>query len=93
MFTPADVDGVTLGPVRSLVDLEAVPSRCSQREARSGTGGVDGAYGGVHPKASASTVEVRETLVRVAAMLLGLDNVRFSRSQAEVEGTLGGSAR
>jgi hypothetical protein len=44
--------------------------------------------GGVDPEASASTVEMRASLVREAAKLLRLDNVRFQKSHVLIDGKL-----
>jgi hypothetical protein len=44
--------------------------------------------GGVDPEASASTVEMRESLVREATALLRLDNVRFQKSHVLIDGKL-----
>lgn len=45
--------------------------------------------GGVDPEASASTVEMRSTLVRETCRLLKLDNVRLQNAHALVDGELG----
>ncbi len=97
IFTPAEVDGATIGPVWfqtrdevGLTDLATIPPRLFSETMRDLDLVVATAHmGGVDPEASASTVEMRRTLVRETAMLLGLDNVRFSGSHAVVDGTLG----
>src|SRR5438105_9527322 len=45
--------------------------------------------GGVDPEASASTVEMRGSLLREACRLLRLENVRFKDSHALISGALG----
>ncbi len=96
-FTPAEVEGMTLHAVLFTkrgswepVALDDVPPRLFSEAMRDVDLVVSVAHmGGVDPEASASTVEMRRTLVRETAMLLEFDNVRFSNHHAVVEGKLG----
>ncbi len=97
LFTPAEVDGATMYGLTfqrrdelELVDLDGVPPRLFSEVMRDLDLVVSVAHiGGVDPEASASTVEMRQALVRETATLLSLDNVRFSGSHVIVEGTRG----
>jgi hypothetical protein len=94
--SPLDVEGLTLDTVyftkrgeyfpMRLVD---VPPRLFSEAMRDLDLVVSVAHlGGVDPEASASTVEMREALVREAASLLKLENVRFNKSHVMIDGTL-----
>jgi len=96
-FTPAEVEGMTLQAVLFTergswqpVQLEEVPPRLFSEAMRDVDLVVSVAHmGGVDPEASASTVDMRRTLVRETAMLLDFDNVRFSNHHSIIEGKLG----
>jgi len=95
-YTPADVDGLTLegvtfrkkGSDRHQVALADVPDRIFSETMRDLDLVVSVAHaGGVDPEASASTVEMRATLLRETCQLLRLSNVRIDGHHAIVDGT------
>jgi len=95
-FTPLDVEGLTIEGVRFTrrgewkpMPLAEVPPRLLSEAMRDLDLVVSVAHqGGVDPEASASTVEMRAALVREAAALLKLDNVRFQKSHVLIDGKL-----
>jgi hypothetical protein len=96
-FSPADVEGLTLEAVRftrSTGDREPlliadVPSRVFSEVMRDLDLVVSVAHaGGVDPEASASTVDMRATLVAETSRLLDLANVRLDPPRAVIEGSL-----
>lgn len=96
LFTPAEAESPVIEYVvfndrdsGDLVDLTKVPPRLFSETMRDLDLVVSVAHaGGVDPEASASTTEMREALVRETAMLLGLDNVRFSSQHVIVDGSI-----
>ena len=96
-FTPAEVEGLTLEWViftrrseSAPVKLEDVPPRLFSEVMRDLDLVVSVAHrGGVDPEASASTMEMRASLVRETCDLLKLSNVRLEKSHALIKGTLG----
>lgn len=95
-YTPADVDGLTLesvgfrrkGSDRAPVSLELVPDRVFSEVMRDLDLVVSVAHaGGVDPEASASTVEMRASLLRETCRLLALGNVRVEGQHALIDGT------
>ena len=95
-FTPADVEGLTLENVHFTrrgdwkpVPLSEIPPRLFSETMRDLDLVVSVAHqGGVDPEASASTVEMREAIVREASAVLKLDNVRFQKSHVLIDGKL-----
>lgn len=96
-YTPAEVDGLTLegvafrkkGQDRRHVPLSNVPERIFSETMRDLDLVVSVAHaGGVDPEASASTVEMRATLLRETCQLLGLSNVRVDGHYAIIDGTI-----
>ncbi|MBC8101970.1 MAG: DUF4132 domain-containing protein, partial [Cytophagales bacterium] len=95
-LTPADVEGSTIEEVRFTkkgdwrpVALESVPPRVFSEAMRDLDLVVGVAHvGGVDPEASQSTVEMRAALVREAMGLLKIENVRFQKSHAIIDGAL-----
>jgi hypothetical protein len=95
--TPADIDGLTIDTVQftrrgewEAIKLADVPPRLFSEAMRDLDLVVSVAHrGGVDPEASQSTVEMRAAVVREAAALLKLDNVRIERSHVLINGTLG----
>jgi hypothetical protein len=95
-YTPADIDGLTLERVMFAragtwvpVPLVEVPARLFSETMRDLDLVVSVAHaGGVDPEASASTVEMRATLVVETARVLELANVRLDGPRALVDGTL-----
>jgi hypothetical protein len=96
-FTPAEVEGLTLETVRFArrgewkpIPLTDVPSRLFSEVMRDLDLVVSVAHrGGVDPEASASTVEMRASLLRETCTLLKLANVRIQGSHALIVGQLG----
>jgi hypothetical protein len=96
-YTPAEMEGLTLEGVfffrvgeLAPLPLAEVPPRVFSEVMRDLDLVVSVAHvGGVDPEASASTVEMRGTLVRETCAMLGLDNVRLQGSHALVDGELG----
>ena len=97
-FSPAEVDGLTLEVVRfarsvgdrASVPIADVPPRLFSEVMRDLDLVVSVAHaGGVDPEASASTVEMRASLVAETMRLLDLDNVRIDGPRAIIAGSLG----
>jgi hypothetical protein len=94
--TPLEVEGLTIDEMEfrhrdqdSPLKLADVPPRVFSEVMRDLDLVVSVAHvGGVDPEASASTVEMRATLLRETCQLLGLDNVRIKNSHALVDGEL-----
>jgi hypothetical protein len=96
-FTPADIEGLTLEGVRftrksesiDWVQLSEVPPRIFSEVMRDLDLVVSVAHrGGVDPEASASTVQMRTSLLSETMHLLGLKNVRLKDSHAFIKGKL-----
>lgn len=95
--TPAEVEGLTLDAVHFTRRGEHKPTLLAEVEPRLFSEVmrdldlvVSVAHrGGVDPEASASTVELRATLVRETIALLKLKNVRIKEPHALIEGSLG----
>jgi hypothetical protein len=96
-FTPTEVEGLTIesvafarrGESRRL-PLSDVPPALFSEVMRDLDLVVSVAHrGGVDPEATASTLEMRGSLLRETCGLLGVDNVRLSNSHALVDGHLG----
>ncbi|HVK05434.1 MAG TPA: DUF5724 domain-containing protein, partial [Armatimonadaceae bacterium] len=95
-FSPLDVEGFTIEDVcfarrgeYKRMPLADVPPRLFSEAMRDLDLVVSVAHvGGVDPEASASTVEMRAALVREAATLLKLDNVRVEKSHVLIAGHL-----
>ena len=95
-YTPADVEDLTLEgvafvkrakPAKWLV-LEEIPDLLFSEAMRDLDLVVSVAHsGGVDPEASASTVEMRATLLDETCRLLGLKNVRVDGHHAKIEGS------
>lgn len=96
-YTPADIEGLTLEEVVFTrigtwepVRLSLIPPPIFSEAMRDLDLVVSVAHqGGVDPEATASTLEMRGTLVREACELLGLDNVEVRSNHALVRGSLG----
>jgi len=96
-FTPADVEGLTLEGVfvakrgeQKVIQLADVPPRLFSEVMRDLDLVVSVAHrGGVDPEASASTVEMRASLLQETCKLLKLDGVRIQDNHAMVDGKLG----
>lgn len=96
-FTPAEIEGLTLENVfftrrddGEAIKLEQLPPRLFSEAMRDLDLVVSVAHrGGVDPEASASTVEMRATLVKQTADLLKLKNVRLKDRYALITGELG----
>ncbi|MBK8021227.1 MAG: DUF4132 domain-containing protein [Chloroflexi bacterium] len=96
-FTPAEIDGLTLETVSftrkgewDTIPLESISSVAFSEIMRDLDLVVSVAHrGGVDPEASASTVEMRTTLLREALALLKIENVRIQKSHALINGTIG----
>lgn len=94
--TPAEVEGLTLAEVRFTrrhewqpIPLESIPPRLFSEAMRDLDLVVSVAHrGGVDPEATASTVDMRATLVQETADLLGLKNVRVQDHHVIIEGEL-----
>ncbi|MBC8104653.1 MAG: DUF4132 domain-containing protein, partial [Cytophagales bacterium] len=95
-FTPADVEGLTIEEIRFTrrgewkpLPIAEIDPRLFSEAMRDLDLVVSVAHrGGVDPEASASTVEMRAALVREAATLLRLENVRYQKSHVLVDGKL-----
>lgn len=95
--TAADVEGKTVETIRftrrtdgTVLPLESIPPRLFSEVMRDLDLVVSVAHvGGVDPEASASTVEMRASLVREAASLLQLENLRYQKSHVLIDGHLG----
>lgn len=96
-FTPAEVEDLTLEGVtfirrndnaRERILMEEVPDRVFSEAMRDLDLVVSVAHsGGIDPEASASTVEMRATLLRELCQLLGLNNVRIKKNHVLIDGT------
>ena len=97
MFTPAEVEGLTLEGIRfsergdwKALDISQVPPRLFSEVMRDVDLVVSVAHrGGVDPEATASTVEMRSSLIRETCDLLKIENVQLQKSHALIEGQLG----
>ena len=95
--TPAEVEGLTVNGVYFTsrggwqpLPLTQVPPRVFSEAMRDLDLVVSVAHqGGVDPEASASTVEMRASLLRESLALLKINNVRLQGSHALVDGKLG----
>ena len=95
--TPAEIEGLTLESVfftrrgdSEPVKLDQLPPRLFSETMRDLDLVVSVAHrGGVDPEASASTVEMRSTLVEETVRLLKLDNVEIKDRYALIKGALG----
>jgi Domain of unknown function (DUF4132) len=95
--TPAEIEGLTLEGVfftkrgaREAVKLEQLPPRLFSETMRDLDLVVSVAHrGGVDPEASASTIEMRSTLVEETVRLLKLTNVELKDRYALIKGALG----
>jgi hypothetical protein len=96
-YTPADLEGLTLelvvftrkGEWKEL-RLDTIPPALFSETMRDLDLVVSVAHrGGVAPEATASTVEMRATLLRETCELLGLTNVEVKGHHAIIQGTLG----
>ena len=96
-YTPADLEGLTLEEVVFTkrgewkeLPLDSIPASLFSEAMRDLDLVVSVAHrGGVSPEATASTVEMRATLLRETCELLGLGNVEVKGSHAIIQGTLG----
>jgi hypothetical protein len=96
-MTPAEIEGLTLEDVLFTkkgewkeVALSSIPARLFSEAMRDVDLVVSVAHrGGVDPEATASTVEMRGTLVRETAALLGLENVEVVSHHVIVRGERG----
>ena len=96
-FTPADIEGLTLAEVVfakkgdwAPMPLDQIPPRVFSETMRDLDLVVSVAHsGGVDPEATASTLEMRATLIAETCQLLGLDNVELKSHHAIVRGELG----
>ena len=96
-FTPAEVEGLTIESVQFIrrgewtpTPLTEVPPRLFSEVMRDLDLVVSVAHrGGVDPEATASTVEMRGSLLRETCRLLGIGNVRVQGSHAMIGGVLG----
>lgn len=94
--TPADVEGLTVENVRFTkrnewkpLRLEEIPPRIFSEAMRDVDLMVSVAHqGGIDPEASASTIEMREAILRETCRLLKIDNVRYEGKHALVDGQL-----
>lgn len=98
-YTPADVEGLTLESLGFHRNdsssgkpplLTEIPPRIFSEVMRDLDLVVSVAHrGGVDPEASASTIEMRTSLLKETMQLLGLKNVRVNGSHALIKGELG----
>ncbi|MHC4866998.1 MAG: DUF5724 domain-containing protein [Planctomycetota bacterium] len=96
-YTPAEVEGVTLEGVRfskqgewKPIRLEEVPALVFSEVMRDVDLVVSVAHrGGVDPEASASTIEMRKSLLRETLAVLSVENVRMKDNHTLVDGALG----
>ncbi len=95
-YTPAEVEGLTLegvafkrkGDKEQHVVMGEIPDRIFSEAMRDLDLVVSVAHaGGVDPEASASTVEMRASLLRETCILLGLNNVQVKDHHAIIDGT------
>jgi len=95
-YSPADIEGLTLEDVvftkkgdHDALPLEEIPSLVFSETMRDMDLVVSVAHqGGVDPEASASTVEMRGTLMRETCQMLGIDNVEVLDHHALIRGSL-----
>ena len=95
--TPAEIDGLTLEGVfftkrgeHEAIKLEQLPPRLFSETMRDLDLVVSVAHrGGVDPEASASTIEMRTTLVQETVRLLKLKNVEMKDRYALIKGEMG----
>ncbi|WP_299409360.1 DUF4132 domain-containing protein [Acaryochloris sp. IP29b_bin.148] len=96
-YTPTEVEGFTLDQIcfcdrttYKPLELSAVPSRLFSEVMRDLDLVVSVAHqGGVDPEASASTVEMRASLLQETSRLLQLNNIQLQKSHALIEGKIG----
>ena len=96
-YTPAEVEGLTLEKIRfarrgadEVLKPSDVPARLLSEVLRDVDLIVSVAHrGAVDPEASASTVELRSSLLRETLSLLKLDNVKIKEPHVFIRGTLG----
>ena len=96
-YTPAEVDGLTLAHVIftkrggwESLGLESIPPRLFSEVMRDLDLVVSVAHrGGVDPEVSASTIEMRASLLHETLNLLELDNVHLENHHALIAGELG----
>lgn len=96
-FTAVEVEGLTVGEISfrkrddyKSLPLKQVPPMVFSEAMRDIDLVVSVAHrGGVDPEASASTVEMRATLVEETCRLLGLKNVKLKAPHATIQGELG----
>jgi hypothetical protein len=96
-MTPAEIEGLTLEDVVftkkgewTEVVLSSIPATLFSEAMRDVDLVVSVAHrGGVDPEATASTVEMRGTLVRETAALLGLENVEVKTNHVIINGARG----
>lgn len=93
--TPLEVEGLTIETVQfvdrehNVVELSKVPTRIFSEVMRDLDLVVSIAHrGGVDPEASASTVEMRSSLLQETCDLLGIKNVKLNKSHAVIKGFL-----
>ncbi len=95
-YTPADIEGLTLEKVRfatrgsqEYANLADVPARVFSEVMRDVDLAVSVAHrGAVDPEASASTVELRASLLKETISLLGLKNVKIREPHVSIKGSL-----
>ncbi len=96
-YTPADVDGLTVETVQffprgnwKVMPLTKVPPVLFSEVMRDMDLVVSVAHrGGVDPEASASTIEMRTSLLRETLELLDINNVKIAKNHANIKGELG----
>jgi hypothetical protein len=96
-YTPLDIDGLTIDSLSfyyrdkwEAVPLKEIPPRIFSEIMRDLDLAVSVAHiGGVDPEASASTVEMRSTVLRETMRLMKLTNVTLQSNHALIKGELG----
>jgi len=96
IFTPAEVEGLTLETVVftkrgewNFLPLDQVPGRIFSEVMRDLDLVVSVAHaGGIDPESSASSIEARSALIRETCTLLKLANVQLSEKHALIDGKL-----
>ena len=94
--TPAEVEGLTVENVRFTkrnewkpLRLEEIPPRIFSEAMRDVDLMVSVAHqGGIDPEASASTIEMREAILRETCRLLKIENIRYEGKHALIDGQL-----
>jgi hypothetical protein len=94
--TPAEVEGLTVETVRFTrrnewlpLKLEDIPPRVFSEAMRDVDLLVSVAHqGGIDPEASASTIEMRQSILRETCRLLKIENVRLEAKHALIDGKL-----